>query len=147
MKNEKGFAGVFMIDTLPKKIKNFENGIINLDVSTGPGTHWVCYFNDPKYKYIEYFDPFGEYIYNKMKLKKDYIPEIIKNFLHKSNNKIMIAHNDSFLQKPTSVKCGLFCMKYINERNKGLSPKEVLALFTQKPSDYNENLVLYKCLR
>jgi len=35
---------------------------INLDISTGKGTHWVSYYNDPKYNFVEYFDPFGEYI-------------------------------------------------------------------------------------
>ena len=145
MKYQKGFSGVYTSDLLPKKIGQFENGIINLDISTGPGTHWVCYYNDPKFKYIEYFDPFGEYKYNNVKLKKDYIPKNIKAFLKKSNKKTHIAHNDSFIQQPTSVKCGLFCMKYIIERNKGKSAKEVLALFTDEPSDYNENLVLNKC--
>ena len=144
MKTEKGFRGVFTSDLLPKNIKKFENGIINLDISSGKGTHWVCYYNDPKYKYVEYFDPFGEYKYNKMTLKKDYIPTNIKTFLEKSNKKTHIAHNDSFIQKPTSVKCGLFCMKYIRERNTGKSPENVLKLFTDKPSDYNEEFVLYK---
>jgi len=49
MKYQKGFRGVFTIDLLPKKVRRFENGIINLDISTGKGTHWVCYYNDPKF--------------------------------------------------------------------------------------------------
>ena len=79
MKKEKGFRGVFMSDNLPKKMKRFENSIVNLDTSDSlrNGTHWVCYYNDPKYQYTEYFDPFGEYICNKMKLKEHYIPETI----------------------------------------------------------------------
>jgi len=59
MKNVKGFRRVFTSDLLPKRIRKFKNGIINLDISTGPGTHWVCYYNDPTYNFIEYFDPFG----------------------------------------------------------------------------------------
>ncbi|GIY65913.1 uncharacterized protein CDAR_317361 [Caerostris darwini] len=59
MKNEKNFRGVFTSDMLPKQVKKDENGIINLDISTGPGTHWVCYFNDSNNNFIEYFDPFG----------------------------------------------------------------------------------------
>lgn len=141
MKDEKGFRGVFTSDLLPKKIGNFESGIINLDISTGLGTHWVSYYNAPNYNYVEYFDPFGEYIYKNIKLKEKYIPENIMKFLKLSNKKINIAHNDSFLQKPTSVKCGLFCMKYIKERNKGKCPECVLNSFTQQPSDYNEELV------
>ncbi|GFR17223.1 uncharacterized protein TNCT_317971 [Trichonephila clavata] len=41
-----------------------ENGIINLDISTGGGTHWVCYYNDPKYDFVEYFDPFDKTLNN-----------------------------------------------------------------------------------
>ena len=91
MKNEKGFEGVFAADNLPEKIKNFENSIINLDVSSGPGTHWICQYNDPKYKYVEYFDPFDEYKYNKTKFKREYIPRRIKKFLKFSNKKTHIA--------------------------------------------------------
>ncbi|GFU28967.1 uncharacterized protein TNCV_470881 [Trichonephila clavipes] len=58
MKHRKGFRDWFTIDTLPKKMRKNENGIINSDIITGDGTHWVCYYNDPKYEFIEYFDPF-----------------------------------------------------------------------------------------
>ena len=38
------FRGVFMKDELPnRKFKN-ESMIINLDNSSGNGTHWVCFF-------------------------------------------------------------------------------------------------------
>ena len=69
-KAKKDLGIVFTSDLLHKNIKKFENGIINLDISTRKETHWDCCYNDPKYKYIEYFDPFGECIYNKIKLKK-----------------------------------------------------------------------------
>ena len=36
------FRGVFMLNSLPKRAKKIECGIINLDVSTGPGTHCVA---------------------------------------------------------------------------------------------------------
>ena len=36
-----GFRGVFLRDTLPKKPKLNECGILNLDSSSGDGTHWV----------------------------------------------------------------------------------------------------------
>lgn len=140
MKKEKGFRGVFMSDTLPKNINRFENGIINLDTSDGDATHWVCYYNTPKSKYIEYFDPFGEYKYDDIQLGDSIIPEIIKRYLDTSGKKI--KYNSSFLQHPLSVKCGYFCMKYIIERNKGNSMYDVLYSFTQEPSKKNEKLVL-----
>ena len=133
MKHEQGFRGVYTSDLLPKKMSRFENGIINLDIATGPGTHWVCYYNDPNNHFVEYFDPFGEH-----KL----LPNIKKYLL--SSGKKEIGYNSSFLQHPASAKCGYFCMKYIRERNKGKPVVDVLYSFTQEPSDFNEKNVLYK---
>ena len=36
-----GFRGVFLRDTLSKKAKLNECGILNFDSSSGDGTHWV----------------------------------------------------------------------------------------------------------
>ena len=36
-----GFRGVFLRDTLSTKTKLNECGILNLDSSSGDGTHWV----------------------------------------------------------------------------------------------------------
>lgn len=51
------FRGVFMIDGLPKHMWKNESAIVNLDKTSGPGTHWVCYkkINNNVY----YFDSFG----------------------------------------------------------------------------------------
>ena len=48
-----------------------ETGIINLDDSTGGGSHWIGYRNVDK-QYCEYFDPFGLIMANEIKnyLKK-----------------------------------------------------------------------------
>ncbi|GFW55297.1 uncharacterized protein TNCV_116831 [Trichonephila clavipes] len=121
MKHEKGFRGVFTSDLLPKKMRQFENGIINLDIATGPGTHWVCYYNDPKNNFVEYFDPFGDYVYR-------ILPNIKRYLL--SSGKKEIGYNSSFLQHPASVKCGYFCMKYISERNKDSKTAEKSEDFT-----------------
>ena len=53
----KNFRGVFMKDQLPKQPKRVETGIINLDNSSGEGTHWVAYAIDPRG--IVYFDSYG----------------------------------------------------------------------------------------
>lgn len=37
------FGGVFMQDNLPKKVKKYERGIINLDSINGSSTHWITY--------------------------------------------------------------------------------------------------------
>ena len=38
-----GFRGVFLRDTLPRKAKLNECGILNLESSTGAGTLWVMW--------------------------------------------------------------------------------------------------------
>ena len=52
-----GFRGVFLRDTLPKKAKLNECAILNLDSSSGDGTHWVVWFKKDKDKF--YFDSYG----------------------------------------------------------------------------------------
>ena len=39
-----GFRGVILRNTLQKKLKLNECGILNLDSSSGDGTHWVVWF-------------------------------------------------------------------------------------------------------
>lgn len=136
---ERGFRGVFTIDTLPRKIRKFESGVVNLDVSTGPGTHWVCYYNDPKYNFVEYFDPFGEYQLDGVRLNEVIVPKNIQTYLETSGKPII--YNSSFLQDPTSNRCGYYCMTYIVERNRSRPPWDVLYDFTQEPSDHNERMV------
>ena len=49
-----GFIVVFLRDTLPTKTKLNECDILNLDSSSGVGTHWVMWFKKGKDKF--YFD-------------------------------------------------------------------------------------------
>ena len=51
------FRGVFLRDTLPTKTKLNECGILNLNSSSGDGTHWVMWFKKGKDKF--YFDSYG----------------------------------------------------------------------------------------
>ena len=46
-----GFKGVFLRDTLPTKTKWNECGVLNLDSSSGDGTHWVMWFKKGKEKF------------------------------------------------------------------------------------------------
>ena len=52
-----GFRGVFLREALRKKEKLDECGILNLDLSSGDGTHWVMWFKQGKDKF--YFDSYG----------------------------------------------------------------------------------------
>ena len=51
------FRGVCMRDNLPKEPRTKECGILNLDASTGGGTHWTAWYKNGKKKY--YFDSSG----------------------------------------------------------------------------------------
>ena len=50
----KNFRGVFLRDTMPKKPKRNECAIMNLDDTSGNGTHWVACFKRGNDKF--YFD-------------------------------------------------------------------------------------------
>ena len=52
-----GFRGIFLRDTLPTKTKLNEYGILNLDSSSGDGTHRLMWFVKGKDKF--YFDSYG----------------------------------------------------------------------------------------
>ena len=48
---------LFLRDTLPEKGKLNESGNLNLDSTSGDGTHWVMWFKKGKDKF--YFDSYG----------------------------------------------------------------------------------------
>lgn len=48
-----------MKDALSHQIRPSECGIVNLQDSTGLGSHWVAYYNDQNFAMVEYFDSFG----------------------------------------------------------------------------------------
>ena len=54
----KHFRGVFMRDTLPKKPRHQECGILNSNAPQQPGNHWVCFYNDGERKI--YFGSFRQ---------------------------------------------------------------------------------------
>lgn len=91
------FRGVFMRDHLPKQPQKYECGIVNLDESSGLGTHWVAYCK--KDNKIEYFDSFGN-------LQP---PLEIINYL--GNN---IQYNYKSYQNYNSFICGHLCLQFLH---------------------------------
>ena len=104
------FRGIFSRDNLPQKIKK-EIGIINLDDTQGPGTHWVCYRNLDSI--VEYFDPFGLIMPN----------EALKYF--RSSGKHIVYSLDE-IQNRNTVLCGYWCLYYLFERQNGKSILDVI---------------------
>lgn len=103
------FRGVFMKDNLPRKIrKTYERGVINLDNSIGPGTHWVAY---KKYKNkIIYFDSYG-----------NLRPPLEVQRYFTSNGNIPIYYNYKNYQslRRVTYNCGQLCINFLlNKLNK-----------------------------
>ena len=86
------FKGIFMRDALPDKTEYLESGIMNLDVSSGSGTHWTCWFKNKRICY--YFDSFG--------LSP---PVEFNNYMNCD-----IYHSTYQIQKLDEVICGHLCI-------------------------------------
>ena len=103
--------------------------MINLDVSSGPGSHWVGYFNSDKHKDVYYFDSFG--------IQPD--DRTIK-FLNTSNKKV--AYNTSQMQDVMSQRCGWYVATWLKNMNNGMSFYDSLYKnFDQAPIEKNERIV------
>ena len=87
-----GFRGVFLRNTHPKKVKLNECGPLNLDSSSGEGTHCVIWFKKGKEKL--YFDSYGVQP-----------PSELIAYL-----KAQIFYNSERVQQNGEVFCGHLCL-------------------------------------
>lgn len=122
-----GFHETSAKDLFKGKIKSKELGVINIDNSTGPGTHFTCYFNAPDRDFVYYFDSYGMPS-----------PTNIEKYLLTSGKPL--AFNNSQIQPIVSVTCGYYCIYVLKELNKGREFIDVLQEFTNDP-DENEQMI------
>ena len=95
------FKGVFLRDTLPERPRKTECGIINLDDSSGSGSHWVVF--SKKGKDQLYFDSFG-------------LPpptELLKYL------KGPVYYNSERIQPDNEVFCGHLCLYMLKKLSDG----------------------------
>lgn len=85
-----------MRDKLPKKPRQRECGIVNLDMYRGPGTHWVAYYKNGNQ--IDYFDSFGN-LQPPLEILAYLGPNINYNYERK--------------QKFNSINCGHLCLEFL----------------------------------
>ena len=109
-------------------IKPLEYGVINLDNSTGIGTHFTCYINIPNHKYVYYFDSFGALP-----------PKQIEKYLKTSGKQIV--YNTSQYQPLESKLCGYYCAFVINEMSRGMSFYDTINKFDMNDSERNDSMV------
>ena len=85
-----------------------ECGVINLDKSTGPGTHHVCYWKNGKDKF--YFDSFGVIPCKEM---VEYLGR-------------PIFYSTFQIQDMKDTNCSELCLHVLAEVNKGKKFKDVI---------------------
>lgn len=86
-----------MVDALPKKPWKNESAVVNLDKSSGPGTHWVGY--KKRGNQVIYFDSFGD-------LKPPL--ELVRYF-----KGCEIKYNYERVQNYNTFICGHLCLKFL----------------------------------
>lgn len=96
-RNIKYFRDVFMRDSLPEKVRVNESAIVNLDTSSGPGTHWTCY--QKLGNKVKYFDSFGN-------LKP---PLELLNYW----GNVHVTYNRDQYQTYDMENCGQLCIQFL----------------------------------
>jgi len=106
----KNFRGVFLRETLPKKPKRNECTIMNLDDTSGDGTHWVAWFKRGDKKW--YFDSFGLSPPTEL---NDYLGDVF--------------YPTEQIQPRQEVICGHLCLFVLKEMQKGKCLQEIINKF------------------
>ena len=99
----KNFRGCYMRNELSKlHAKNVECGVLNLNLSSEPGSHWTCWFKSNENKY--YFNSFGLHPPNEL-------VEYLKS---------PILYSTFQLQRITDKNCGKWCLSILKRLNEGV---------------------------
>ena len=101
------FRGVFLRDTLPGKSKKKECGILNLDDTSGSGTHWVAWWKNNDVKF--YFDSFG-------------LPPPLEMEKYLKS----LKYNTEEIQSRNQVVCGHLCLYVLKHLSMGKSMQNII---------------------
>ena len=111
------FRGVSLRDILPKKPKKKECGILNLDDTTGLGTHWVAWYKNGTEK--KYFDSYGLQPPNEL---VDYLtPKAHATPVHSP-----ILYNTERVQPYDQVFCGHLCLYVLKQLGGGQHLQDII---------------------
>ena len=102
------FRGVSLRDALPTTPKKKECGILNLDDTTGSGTHWVAWYKNGTEK--KYFDSYG--------LQP---PNELVDYLHSP-----ILYNTERVQPYDQVFCGHLCLYVLKQLGGGQHLRDII---------------------
>ena len=121
------YSGTFASDSFrlsPRKRK--QACIINTDISSAPGSHWVAIINDQRS--CIFFDSFGLPIY---------VTPILKTL--KENRIKNYSYNSCQIQPYTSDNCGYYCIAFVLSHLAGLNYNDFLINFSTNVSK-NDNI-------
>ena len=127
MKGIKGIHKTSARDTYKGHIKGHECSVVNMDDSTGQGTHYVCYWHDNSNTY--YFDSYGVPP-----------PDDLLSYLRTGGKQI--AYNTTQLQPIKSAMCGYFCIYVLKHLAKGTPFYDVLMSFDQNTPENNDKMLM-----
>jgi hypothetical protein len=88
-----------MRDALPRHPWKNESAIVNLDNTSGPGTHWVCY--KKRSNKVQYFDGYGN-LRPPVELAQYFGPSVD------------IRYNYTREQPSNTVICGHLCLNFLS---------------------------------
>lgn len=115
---------VFMRDEIPMGLKTC---VINMDESTGPGTHWVAIYKTNNEIY--YFDSFGI----------EPPPEVIDRYQKETGARFLFSTNQ--IQAPNSTMCGWYCIMFLNQMMGGKSYYDFVYQFDRNNRAINEKII------
>ena len=121
--NIPNYRGTFMLDELPKKIKNIECGIVNFNFSYQSGTHWVCYYKNKEERL--YFDSFG--LITPIQIQK-----YLKTSYQFKHNIAVIDRQNDVLQPYNTVICGHLCLYFFKSISLGYNYRQTLNNLTHR---------------
>ena len=124
----KKFNGIYPVDLLPS-VKKEGVYIVNLDDSTGDGSHWVALEIEKRKN--TYFDSYGLPPKDKR----------LKKFLGKNYRK-----NLKRLQHPMTTTCGQWCLYFLLRRAQNWTVREIVKPFKknlEKPTLINDHVLNY----
>jgi hypothetical protein len=108
------FLGVFAADEAPTELPRDSNSypcafVINTDVASEPGHHWVaCYVASPK-SVVEFFDSYGN------------LPAAYPNLRVTAMSRRIRRWSTVSFQSSRSLVCGHYCVFYLCRRSSGWS--------------------------
>ena len=114
------FHGVYSRDNMPKTLPSSRacSLVVNTDVKTGKGLHWIIVFITKDRDNCVYFDSFGR----RPRMRREFIT-FVNRHVRKG------VYNNRQIQATTSTACGLYCVYVIHELSGGKNIRAILRRF------------------